>query len=771
MLIEKENSMRFAIQFHEEEKIFHLYNESISYILRIMENGQAEHLYFGATLPDRKGFSVYHEEAPRSQMSICVPEPSLLSLHYTKQEYPSYGTGDYRSPAFTILQENGSRVSAFHYTAYEIRKGKPTYLPLPMSYVESEAEALTLDIHFYDDVSETEMILEYTLYRDYPVLCRNTRFTQKGKQNIFLERALSMSLEFSDKDFSLLHLAGAWGRERYVKTRKLEMGIQSVQGLNGTCSGAEHNPFIALLRPDANEDRGQVYGFNLVYSGNFLSQVEVSTFEMTRVMLGVHPEHFSYCLREGESFQTPEALLAFSENGLNGLSHIFHHFMKNRLMHSKWKKEVRPILLNNWEATFFDFTEEKILQIAKKAKEVGAELFVLDDGWFGARNDDYRGLGDWEANLTKLPNGIKGLSEKVEAMGLRFGLWFELEMVNMDSDLYRAHPDWMIQTPGRFPSHARHQHVLDYSRSEVVDYIYEKVAKILRESKISYIKWDMNRYMSEPYSPSLPPEKQGEMMHRYILGVYSLYYRLTQEFPDILIESCASGGARFDAGLLYYAPQAWCSDDSDAGERAKIQYGTSIAYPIVSIGAHVSAVPNQQVYRHTPLETRANIAYFGTFGYELDLNLLSEIELAEVKREIAFMKEHRKLLQIDGDFYRLLSPFSGNECGFSVVSPEQTEAIALYFQKLNFVNASWIRFKLKGLSKEKFYRVRANLDPSLEREAEAVLHAGFNLQKKSMNYVASGAELMEIGIPIAREDLSRKGGDFASILFTLKEEV
>ena len=759
--------MAFDIVFHEKERVFHLYNEKISYLMRVMENEQLEHLYYGKRIHDREGFSSLHEEAQRSQMSVCIPEPGSLSMQYATQEYPSYGTGDYRSPAFSILQENGSRVSDFRYRGYEIKKGKPSYLPLPMSYVEKDDEALTLDIFLVDAVSETELRLEYTLYRDYPVLCRNVCFTQMGAEKIHLEAALSMSVEFLDKDFTMLHLSGAWGRERYVKTRKLEMGIQSIQSLNGTCSGAEHNPFIALLRPDANEDQGKVYGFNLVYSGNFLSQVEVSTFDMTRVMLGINPQNFSYCLSEGESFQSPEVVMAYSEDGLNGLSQVYHRFFKNRLMHGKYKNQERPILLNNWEATFFDFNEEKILHIAKKAKEVGAELFVLDDGWFGKRNDDYRGLGDWDANLDKLPQGIAGLSKKVEALGLKFGLWFEVEMVNMDSELYRAHPDWMIATPGRFPSHARHQHVLDYSRKEVVDYIYGKMAKILRESSISYIKWDMNRYMSEPYSAALNAERQGEMMHRYILGVYDLYHRLTTEFPDVLFESCASGGARYDAGLMYYAPQTWCSDDSDAAERAKIQYGTSIAYPIVSIGSHVSQVPNQQLYRNTPLETRANMAYFGTFGYELDLNLLPEKEIEEVKKQIQFMKEYRKLIQIDGDFYRLRSPFKGNETAFMVVSPKKDQALAMYFQTLNHVNASWIRFKLKGLEENRLYRVQADLSPCLERLENPILHASFNLEKKSLDYLAYGSELMEVGIPISRDDLSRKGGDFASILFKI----
>ena len=740
-----------AIQFHEKAREFHLYNKEVSYIMKIMENGQIENLYYGKRIKDREDFSYLHEEISRSLTSVNVPEPGVLSMEYTKQEYPSYGTGDYRSPAFTVLQEDGSRISAFAYVGHNIFQGKKELKPLPATYTESDEEAQTLEIILYDDLIDTELVLSYTIYEAYPVITRNARFTQKGTEKIVLERALSMSMEFGDMDFEMVHLAGAWARERYVKTRKLEMGIQSIQNLHGTGSSAEHNPFLALKRPHTTESQGEVYGFSLVYSGNFLAQTEVTTFDLTRVTMGIHPEGFSWELNQGETFQTPEVVMVYSDQGLNKMSQVYHRLYRTRLMRGYWRDKARPILLNNWEATYFDFNEEKILNIAKKAKEVGVELFVLDDGWFGARNDDYRGLGDWYVNLEKLPDGISGLSRKIEAMGLKFGLWVELEMVNKDSDLYRAHPDWIIGAPGRFESHGRHQHVLDFSRKEVVDYIYEMISKVLRESSISYIKWDMNRYMSEPYSRGASAAHQGMVMHKYILGVYDLYTRLTTEFPEILFESCASGGARFDPAMLYFAPQTWTSDDTDASERVKIQYGTSMVYPVVSMGSHVSAVPNHQLLRTTPLETRGNVAYFGTFGYELDLNLLSDEEIEMVKKQITFMKQYRDLIQVEGDFYRMLSPFAGNDAAWMVVSRDQTEAIAGFYQRLNKINASWLRLRLQGLSEDSLYEVSRNV------------------LGETKSYQAYGSELMYAGIPIDREELNEKGGDFASLLYVLKK--
>lgn len=759
-----------AIIFHKQSKCFHLYNNEVSYIMRIMENGQLENLYYGKKIHDKEDFAYFHDEAMRSQMSVCIPEPGLLSMQYTRQEYPSYGTGDYRSPAVTIAQENGSRIIDFKYAGHEIYSGKKEILPLPATYVEGKEEAETLEVTLHDNVMDTDLILSYTIYEAYPVITRNTKFVHKGKEKIVLERAMSASVEFLDMDYEMVQLSGGWSRERYVKNRKLEMGIQSIQSLNGTCCGAEHNPFLALKRPHTTESQGEVYGFSLVYSGNYLGQVEVSTFDMTRVMMGINPEDFSWELKSGESFQTPEVVMVYSDKGLNKMSQTYHRLYRKRLMHGEWRNKARPILLNNWEATYFDFNEEKILTIAKKAKEAGVELFVLDDGWFGARNDDYRGLGDWYVNLEKLPDGISGLSKKVEELGLKFGLWVELEMVNKDSDLYRAHPDWIISAPNRFESHARHQNVLDFSRKEVVDYIYEMIAKVIRESSISYIKWDMNRYMSEPYSKGSAPCEQGKVMHKYILGVYDLYTRLTTEFPHILFESCASGGARFDPAMLYFAPQTWCSDDTDASERTKIQYGTSYVYPIVSMGSHVSAVPNHQMHRITPIETRANVAYFGTFGYELDLNLLSDAEIETVKKQIAFMKEHRELIQMDGDFYRLLSPFEGNETAWMVVSSDKTQAVAAFYQRLNKVNASWLRLKLDGLDANTKYEVSCDMAPVASYDAKIAEAYGHKTEEDSVKtYQAYGDELMSAGIPIDREELNKKGGDFASLLYTLKK--
>ena len=759
-----------AIIFHKQSKCFHLYNNEVSYIMRIMENGQLENLYYGKKIHDKEDFAYFHDEAMRSQMSVCIPEPGLLSMQYTRQEYPSYGTGDYRSPAVTIAQENGSRIIDFKYAGHEIYSGKKEILPLPATYVEGKEEAETLEVTLHDNVMDTDLILSYTIYEAYPVITRNTKFVHKGKEKIVLERAMSASVEFLDMDYEMVQLSGGWSRERYVKNRKLEMGIQSIQSLNGTCCGAEHNPFLALKRPHTTESQGEVYGFSLVYSGNYLGQVEVSTFDMTRVMMGINPEDFSWELKSGESFQTPEVVMVYSDKGLNKMSQTYHRLYRKRLMHGEWRDKARPILLNNWEATYFDFNEEKILTIAKKAKEAGVELFVLDDGWFGARNDDYRGLGDWYVNLEKLPDGISGLSKKVEELGLKFGLWVELEMVNKDSDLYRAHPDWIISAPNRFESHARHQNVLDFSRKEVVDYIYEMIAKVIRESSISYIKWDMNRYMSEPYSKGSAPCEQGKVMHKYILGVYDLYTRLTTEFPHILFESCASGGARFDPAMLYFAPQTWCSDDTDASERTKIQYGTSYVYPIVSMVSNVSAVPNHQMHRITPIETRANVAYFGTFGYELDLNLLSDAEIETVKKQIAFMKEHRELIQMDGDFYRLLSPFEGNETAWMVVSSDKTQAVAAFYQRLNKVNASWLRLKLDGLDANTKYEVSCDMAPVASYDAKIAEAYGHKTEEDSVKtYQAYGDELMSAGIPIDREELNKKGGDFASLLYTLKK--
>lgn len=733
-----------AIIFHEKSKQFHLYNTDVSYIIEIMDNGQLGNLYYGKRVHDKEDYSYLHEEVGCPHEVFCQETPSLLGLSRMKQEYPGNGVGDYRLGAFLIEQEDGSKISDFKYVSHEIYAGKRNLKDLPAVYTEEDEEATGLDIRLYDDVTDTELTLTYTIFDKYPVIIRSARFTEVGERAIVLQSAMSASVDLRDSDYEMLQLSGAWARERSVIRRKLCQGLQSIFSNKGI-SSAEQNPFVALVRSNTNENQGEAYGFSFVYSGSFLAQVEVCAYDTTRVTMGIHPDNFAWPLNKGESFQTPEVVMVYSDHGLNYMSQTYQELYAKRLVRGVWRDKERPILLNNWEATYMDFNEEKILKIAAAAKAAGVELFVLDDGWFGTRDDDSQGLGDWYANKRKLPRGISGLSKSVEDMGMRFGVWIEPEMVNKNSDLYRAHPDWIISTPNRFESPARQQHVLDYSRPEVVDYIYELLSDIIEDSCISYIKWDANRYISECYSHVLQAKDQGTVMHKYILGVYRLYERLITRFPEILFESCASGGARFDPGMLYYAPQAWCSDDTDVCERVKIQYGTSLVYPICSIGAHVSAVPNHQNNRTTPLSTRANVAFYGAFGYELDLNKLSDEELEAVKEQIAFYKKYRKLIQ-QGKFYRILNPFEGNEASWISVSKDGKEAVAMYFQRLNMVNGSFSRILLTGLFEDTLYEVSY-------------------LDKKFESY---GSELMYAGIPVKRKVYDRLGGDFTSLLFVIK---
>lgn len=690
-----------SIVFHESSREFHLYNDSVSYIIKILENGQLGQLYFGKRIHDRDSFGYFLEMAARPMAAL--QQDFGFSLEHVRQEYPAYGTTDFRLPALEVLQDNGSRLTNFTYESYRIFGGKPVLKGLPATYTEEDKEGDTLEITLKDNLLNIKLVLLYTVFRGEAAIARSARFENMSGKAVQITRAMSMSVDLPDSDYDWIQFSGAWSRERHVKVRRLEQGIQAVSSTRGH-SSHNHNPFIVLKRPTADEFQGEVLGFSLVYSGNFLAQAEVDTYNVTRVMLGINPFSFTWKLDKGESFQTPEAVMVYSDQGLNGMSQTFHHLYRTRLARGVWRDKVRPVLLNNWEATYFDFNEEKLVDIAKAAKEDGVELFVLDDGWFGERSSDFSGLGDWYANTDRLPDGIKGLSEKIEALGMKFGLWVELEMVNPDSDLYRAHPDWALQTPGRTSSQGRNQLVLDFARKEVVDDIYDRIAKILSESKVSYIKWDMNRSITECYSAAFPADRQGEIFHRYILGVYSLYERLIQNFPEILFESCASGGARFDAGMLFYAPQCWTSDDSDAVERIKIQYGTSFGYPVVSMGAHVSAVPNHQLYRFTPLETRGNVAYFGAFGYELDLQKLSEEEREIVREQIIFMKKYREVIQF-GTFYRLQSPFENNIAAWMSVSEDKRTAVVGYYKILNDVNCEFRRLKLKGLVPDMRYLV------------------------------------------------------------------
>lgn len=766
-----------GIIFQEQSKEFHLFNGNISYIMKILQNDQMGQLYFGKKVPVREEYDYLLENRYRPVTSYVYEDGYSFSLEHLKQEYPSYGTTDFRMPAVEILQPNGSRLTNFTYVSHKIYQGKPKLSGLPATYTEEAKEADTLEILLRDEILQVEMTLLYTIFNEENAIARSVRFDHRGQEDYQITTAMSMSLDLPDMDYEWIQFSGAWARERHVKTRKLCQGIQSVGSTRGM-SGHMHNPFVVLKRPSADEFQGEAMGFSLVYSGNFLAQAEVDTYNVTRMMMGIHPEGFSWNLKPGESFQTPEAVMVYSAEGMNAMSQTFHRLYRRRLARGEWREKERPILINNWEATYFDFTEEKLIEIAKKAKEDGVELFVLDDGWFGSRTWETSGLGDWWPNMDRLPDGIKGLSEKIEALGMKFGLWFELEMANKDSELYRNHPDWILHTPGRSISHGRHQYVLDFSRKEVVDYIYGLVEKILSEAKISYIKWDMNRSITECFSVAFPASQQGEIFHRYILGVYDLYERLTSKFPHILFESCASGGGRFDPGLLYYAPQAWTSDDSDAVERLKIQYGTSFAYPVSSMGAHVSVAPNHQLFRQTPLKMRGDVAYFGAFGYELDITKMSEEEHAVVKEQIAFVKKYRNLIH-NGTFYRLQSPFEGNITAWMVVSEDKKQAIVAYYKVLNDVNCEYRRIKLHGLSDEMLYRAKDTEDCVYEEDQHQVLRCCGTKQQKEgeASKAFFGSELMNIGLitsdPSSGECTPNEGGhctDFWSKLVILEAE-
>lgn len=728
------------IYINEKNREFHLQNNNSSYIFNVLSNGQLGQLYYGKKIRHRDNFSHLFKKPKLGIGIIAHPESDpAFSLEYYKQEYPSYGTTDFRKPAIKILQENKSRITDFQFESYKIIQGKPKLKGLPSSYIESAEEATTLEIKLVDSLISCNLYLTYTVYESRAVITRNARIENFGKDKITIENFMSFSLDLPDYDFEMLHLSGAWGRERNIKTRKLEKGCQYIDSTRGS-SSAHQNPFIALKRTATTEHIGEVYGFSLVYSGNFWGHIEVDHFDATRVMMGINPFDFSWELGEMEEFQSPEAIMVYSDQGLNGMSQTFHNLIKERVVRFDWRDKVRPVLINNWEATYFDFNEEKLVAMAKTASELGFELFVLDDGWFGRRNGDNSSLGDWFVNEEKLPNGLKGLSEKIRKENIELGLWFEPEMVSRDSELFRNNSQWVLGVSDRKLSLGRNQYILDLSIGEVRDYIVDIVSKRLEEGNISYVKWDMNRNMTE-----LPTKDSA---HRYILGLYEILERITLKFPNVLFESCASGGNRFDMGMIYYMPQTWASDNTDAVERLKIQYGTSMVYPISTIGAHVSDVPNHQTARITSLDIRNQVAYFGSFGYELDITKFSQEMKTEVKEYVEFYKNNRQVLQF-GEFVRLQSPFEGNSTAWMSIAPDKSEAIVGYYEVLSETNPSYNKkLILKGLNEDFLY--------SIDGE-----------------YEAYGDELMSVGIVFEQPDryysYEAKSLDFKSKIIKIKK--
>jgi alpha-galactosidase len=729
---------------------FHLRNAGLSYILRVHEGGQVGLLHFGAPLAT--GASYAH---------LCPSPFSGFSNgggDLARMECPTFGCGDFRLPALVVEQGDGSRVLDPVYEGHRVYAGKEPIPGLPSTYVESESEAESLELSLVDRPTGVAVVLKYSVFRDYPVMARSMVVENLSSAPIRVLCAMSASVDLPDADWELLTLSGGWARERAARRRALVQGTQGVYSLRGA-SSHQHNPFMALLRPGTTEDHGEAYGLGLVYSGNFLAEVDVDAFGISRARIGIHPEDFFWALAPGESFHSPEAVLAFSSGGLGGLSEAFHAIYRERLARGEWRDRPRPVLINHWEGTYWDFSEDRLLDIARASAEAGIELFVLDDGWFGERNDDTSSLGDWRVNEGKLPGGLSGLAERIEAMGMKFGLWIEPEMVSPRSELFASHPDCAIGIPGRPRTEGRNQYVLDLTRPEVVDYLYEAIRGLLSSARISYLKWDMNRNITEPYSLSLGSRRQGEFFHRYVLGLYELLGRITRDFPGLLIESCAGGGGRFDPGMLAFAPQAWVSDDTDAVARLAIQWGTSICYPLSSMGAHVSTVPNHQVGRVTPFATRAAVSFFGVFGYELDATTLGRRELAEVSEQVALYKAHRELLQ-RGRFLRIRGPFEGdgNETAWMCASADASSAIVGFYRVLNPPVAAPARIRLRGLDAERTYRVstwpRSGDPADLENEG-----------------LRGGDELMSVGLSIGAErGYGTKRCDAWSRLFFLEAE-
>lgn len=726
-----------AIVYDASSKTFNLSTSKTSYVLKVLDSNHVAHVYWGKKI---KAKNLDYVLRSKNWGSFLTNTDNIddFMLEMTPQEYPGYGSTDLRTPAVELQFSDGTSATDFRYESHNIYAGKNKLNNLPATYVEDENEAMTLELTLVDSLKNVKLILSYSVFEEFDAITRSVKIINESNEDVNINRVLSANVDFRDSDYELLQLSGAWARERHIIRKEIRSGSQSIESRRGSSSHAQ-NPFMALVRKDTTEQHGEVYGFSLVYSGNFLANVEVDMYENARAQIGINPFDFTWLLKSKEEFIAPEAVLVYSNEGLTGMSHIYNCLYGKRLCKGKYRDEVRPILINNWEATYFDFNETKIKEIAREATNLGMELFVLDDGWFGKRDDDNSSLGDWFVNEEKLKGGLNKLATEINEMGLQFGLWFEPEMVSPISELYKEHPDWCIHIPGRNRSEARRQLILDYSREDVCNYIIEKISEVLSSAPISYVKWDMNRNMSEIGSAKLPANRQREVAHRYILGLYKVLEEITTRFPDVLFESCSGGGGRFDPGMLYYMPQTWTSDNTDAIERLKIQFGTSMVYPNASIGCHVSAVPNHQVDRITPIETRGVVAMSGNFGYELDITKLPESEKEIIKEQVKLYKEIRETIQF-GKCYRLSSPFENNDIAWMFISKDCEEIIVSFVRTLAKPNSKFISLKLVGLDESSKYEILGE------------------------NIIVGGDELMNIGL-----NVPELKGDYQAKMWRLKK--
>lgn len=748
------------ILFNEQTSTFHLKTSRTSYLMKVFSTGHLLHLYWGKALNTN---SLDRAVRCRDWFSFLANTDNIqeFQLEALPQEYPGYGSTDLRVPAIELEFADGTSATDFRYVSHTIYAGKKKLAGLPATYVEADSEAQTLEITLIDKVKNVEAILSFSVFEEFDAITRNVKIVNKSADAVKIQRVLSANVDFKDSKFDMIQLSGSWARERHIIRNALRNGGQCIESRRGSSSHAQ-NPFIALARPNTDENQGDVYAMSLVYSGNFLANTEVDMYGNSRMQIGINPFDFTWLLKAEESFQSPEAVLVYSDKGLTGMSHIYQNLYGKRLMRGQWRDKERPILINNWEATYFDFNETKIKDIAKQASEFGIELFVLDDGWFGERNKDDRSLGDWVVNENKIRGGLKKLVDEINAMGLKFGLWFEPEMICPVSKLYEAHPDWCLHINGRTRSTARQQLILDLSREDVCDYIIKAVSDVLSSANIEYVKWDMNRNMTEIGSAILPPEHQREVPHRYMLGLYRVMDTITSKFPYVLFESCSGGGGRFDPGILYYMPQTWTSDDTDAVERLKIQYGTSMVYPNVSMGCHVSAVPNHQVNRMTSFATRGITAMCGNFGYELDLTKLTDEEKAQAKSQINFYKEVRSLIQF-GDFYRLQSPFEGTETAWSFVAKDKSEAIVSFFRVLAQPNPNFTSVYAKGLDVNAQYQ---DMRTGEIYGGDELMYVGLNVPDKVSAAPTDTDKLNKIYAGMTSPVIE---GDYAAFIWHLKK--
>lgn len=698
--------MNQLINFDEKNKVFHLHNNQISYLLSIEDGNTLAHLYFGKAIREYHGGLRY----PRLDRGFSGNLPGSLDRTFSKdslpQEYSCAGEMDFRTPATIVRQKDGSNATFLTYESYKIVQGKPNLEGLPHSWVKNKEEAATLIITLKDKYGDLKFDLLYTIYRDRPIIVRSVKVRNTGKDTLNLEKVSSMQMDFVDRNFDMITLPGAHAHERHMQRTRVNQGIHVYSSIRGT-SSHPMNPFVALVDKDTTEFAGDAYGFAFVYSGNHKFEIEKDPYSQTRVVIGINDYNFNWELQAKDSFQTPEVIMAYSDNGLNKMSQAFHSLIHDRIIRSKYKDQVRPILVNNWEATYFDFTEEKLKPIVDDAKDMGIEMFVFDDGWFGHRDDDNSSLGDWAVFKKKFPNGLDHFADYVHQQGLKFGLWFEPEMISVDSNLYKKHPDYLMHVPGRKPSPARNQYVLDLGREEVRNNIFEQMKKILDSGKIDYIKWDMNRHLSDVYEADLPANRQGEVYHRYVLGLYDLLEKIVDRYPDLLIEGCSGGGGRFDAGMAYYNPQIWASDDSDAIDRLSIQYGTSLVYPQSMMTSHVSVSPNEQNGRITPFKTRGIVAMWGDLGYELDLTKMNEKDRQSVKEQVKEYKKIRKVTQY-GTFYRLKNAQTSNQCAWETVSRDKNEVVLSVVKVMASAQPDFTKPKLVGLDPNKPYEDQAS---------------------------------------------------------------